>query len=715
MVGQSVPPPRRPTIGIAFEGGGAKGFAHIGVLQWFEDNHIPIDYVAGTSMGGLIGGFYSAGYRPAEIQEIVDKINWNDVLSGDIPFSDLSFRRKEDAREYPNGLVVGLRHGVTLPGGLNSGQTVRILMDRYMLPYSTRNSFDDLPIPFRCVATDLVTGQPRVFSQGSLADALRATMSIPGLFAPVREKGQVYADGGLLDNLPTDVVKQMGADIVIGVHLSTGPTAPKSVRSLLGVLGAASSVMIDANVLRGMQLADILITIDVAGYTTLQFSSSQEIVPKGAEAAKAKASILSRLSLDQADWTRYLAQREARRAKTVPVPQFIQITGTRPDLAEQMRKKLEGNVGKPIDTARLEKDITELMGLGRFESINYSLIDEEGKPGLQIIAEEKDYSPPWLKPGFTFDGSEPKNVGFTFASRVTFLDIGGFRSEARLDFSFGTLYGIRGEYYHPFTPLSHWFIAPELFAASNPINLYSGDTLLAEYRVNTAGGGGDVGYEFDRFSELRLGYTAGYLNTAREVGSSLLPSLNGRVGATRIGFVTDHLDRPIIPRRGVALLSNMQWVDANPGAKAGFPSGELQVTGFLPVSKPASVYGIAAGGSTFGYQQTGLPPFALGGPNRLAAFGLNQFLVNQYWYSRLGYLHQIGTLPMIGGGGIYATVEYEIAKPYGVPGFMPITPSLPQDGVIGLLTQTILGPFLVGGSIGDAGHRRWFFQLGRVF
>jgi NTE family protein len=711
VVAQNVPPPRRPTIGVALEGGGAKGFAHIGVLQWFEDNHIPIDYVAGTSMGGLIGGFYAAGYRPPEIQEIVEKINWNDVLSGDIPFSDLSFRRKEDARTYPNALVVGLRHGVTLPGGLNSGQSVRILMDRYMLPYSGRKSFDDLPIPFRCVATDLVTGQPRVFSQGSLANALRATMSLPGVFAPVRENGQVYADGGMLDNLPTDVVKQMGADIVIGVHLSIGPTSPKSVRSLLGVLGAASSVMIDANVLRGMQLADILITVDVAGFGTLEFSRSGQIIVKGVEAAQAKASILSRLSLNPDDWNRYVAQREARRARTVPVPEFIEVTGTRPDLAEQMRKQLARNVGQPIDTQRIEKDIVELMGLDRFQSINYSLIDRDGEPGLLIIAEEKDYSPPWLKPGFEFDGSEPNNVGFTFASRVTFLDVGGFRSEARLDFSFGTLYGIRAEYYHPFTPLTHWFIAPQVLAASNPIDRYSENTLLAEYRVNTAGVGADVGYQFSRFSELRFGYLAGYLDTVRQVGSPLLPSVNGRTGATKVGFLTDHLDRPIIPRQGWALQGNMQWVDANPGAKAGFPSAEIQVDGFRPVSKSASVYAIAAGGSTFGYHQTGLPEFMLGGPSRLAAFGINEFLVNQYWYARLGYLHQIGTLPSLAGGGIYLTGEYEIAKPYGLPN----SPSLAQDGVVGLITQTVLGPFLIGGSIGDAGHRKWFFQLGRVF
>src|SRR5215831_10106791 len=150
-------PASRPKIGVALEGGGAKGLAHIGVLQWFEDHHIPIDYIAGTSMGGLVGGLYAAGYSPAEIQKIVEGVEWDSVLSGEIPYPALAFRRKEDYRDLPNGLELGLRHGVQPPGGLNSGQAVRLIIDRNVLPYSNGRSFDKLPVPFRCVATDLVS------------------------------------------------------------------------------------------------------------------------------------------------------------------------------------------------------------------------------------------------------------------------------------------------------------------------------------------------------------------------------------------------------------------------------------------------------------------------------------------------------------------------------------------------------------------------------
>jgi NTE family protein len=701
----------RPTVGIALEGGGAKGLAHIGVLQWLEDHRIPIDYVAGTSMGGLVGGFYATGQSPAEIQAIIDSLDWGEVLTGETPYRDLSFRRKEDQQAYPNSLVVGLRHGLGLPSGINSGQSVRTLMDRYTLPYSERKSFDDLPIPFRCVGTDLLTGKPKVFSDGPLAEALRATMSIPGIFSPVKERGKVYADGGLLDNLPTDVVKQMGADIVIGVHLDVGPTDPKSLRSLFGVMSTSSGIMIQANELRGMELADILITVDVKGFTTLDFSQSKKIIPKGVEAAQAKANILARLSLSEAEWKDYLAQRNSRRAEPVSVPQFIEVTGTAKDQADQIQEKLAPNLGRPVNTARIEADIAELMGLGRFASIDYSLMERDGQQGLLITAEGKDYSPPWLKPGFVFDGSEPDNVGFTFGARLTFMDVGGYRSEVRTDVAFGSTYGARVEYYHPFTARTNWFVAPQAFATRTPLNLYSGNTLLAEYRLTRAGGLLDLGYQLDRFSELRFGYEAGYLSSSRYSGSPGLPTGHSRTGAAHARYVLDRRDNPVIPRSGIGVTANAQWVDANLAAQNNYPLADSVLEGFLPVSRSASIYGIAAGASDFGFTGTGLPSYSLGGPDRLAAYGVDEFLVNQFWYARLGYLHRIATLQSFFTKDVFLNVEYEIAKPYGLPN----APSLPNDGAVGIVINTALGPMLIGGSVGSQGHSNWFFQLGRIF
>jgi len=168
--------PRQPRIGLVLEGGGALGLAHIGVLEWLEEHRIPVNYVAGTSMGGLVGGIYATGHSPAEAKAMVRSINWDQVLQGNTPYKDLSYRRKEDAFDYPNNLEFGLRKGLQFPEGFNSGQDVVMILDRVSLPYSDVSNFNDLPIPFACVATDLVTSQEFVFTQGSLSLELRSTM-----------------------------------------------------------------------------------------------------------------------------------------------------------------------------------------------------------------------------------------------------------------------------------------------------------------------------------------------------------------------------------------------------------------------------------------------------------------------------------------------------------------------------------------------------------
>src|SRR5579862_2851320 len=236
--------PNRPTVGLVLQGGGALGLAHVGVITWLEEHHIPVNYVAGTSMGGLVGGVYATGRNAAEVREVVKSINWDQVMSGQTPFDDLSFRRKEDHRDYPNSLEFGLRKGLQFPEGFNSGQQVSLILDQVALPYSDIKSFDDLPIPFACVATDLVSGKPKVFRSGSLSLALRSTMSLPGIFTPVRTKDAIYADGGLLENIPIDVAKQMGAGVTLGVHLEEAPLPPDASLSSFAVLGRSISVMI---------------------------------------------------------------------------------------------------------------------------------------------------------------------------------------------------------------------------------------------------------------------------------------------------------------------------------------------------------------------------------------------------------------------------------------------------------------------------------------
>ncbi|MGZ4730694.1 MAG: patatin-like phospholipase family protein, partial [Terriglobales bacterium] len=282
----------RLKIGVALEGGGALGLAHIGVLQWFEEHHIPIDYLAGTSMGGLVGGLYATGKGPQQLRQLVEEQNWDVILGGAIPYEDLSFRRKEDKVAFPNSIVLGLRRGLVLPGGLNAGQQISLLIDRETLAYSSVQSFDDLPIPFRCVATDLVSGKQAVFKDGPLSTAMRATMAIPGLFSPIREGEHVYVDGGLVGNLPTDVVRAMGADIVIGVHLQTSPAEADKIQSLFAILGRSIDVVVAGNEIRGLASADLVVNVGLQDFNSLDYPKSKEIIEKGSEAAAQKSRLL---------------------------------------------------------------------------------------------------------------------------------------------------------------------------------------------------------------------------------------------------------------------------------------------------------------------------------------------------------------------------------------------------------------------------------------
>jgi NTE family protein len=708
-----VTPPHRSTIGLVLEGGGALGLAHVGVLRWFEQNHIPVDYVAGTSMGGLVGGLYATGMSGDDINDFLKNINWNRSLRNELPYQARSFRRKEDKRDYPNDLEFGLKDGISFPSGFNSGHQVGLILDRLALPYSDLKSFDELPTPFRCVATDLVSGKATVFSNGSLSEALRATMSLPAVFSPVRRDGQIYVDGGIIDNLPVDVARAMGADIVIAVHLEAPPIDPKEPLSAFSVLERSVSVVISVNELASMEKADVVVPVHTEAYTMLDYQAAQKIVALGYAGTQERSHVLERFALNDADWAEYVKQRESRR-RSVPVPQFIEVTGTAPVIAQGIQKTLADNVGRPVDFKRLDGDLTDVTGLGRFSRAGFQLTTRNGEPGLLIRTDEKDYAPPTVNPLFVIDGSDYTDVRFSLGARVTFHDIGGFGSEFRNDFIVGSAYGAFSEYYHPLNWFSHFFVAPRVYATSKPFDLYFDDSRISTYREHEAGGGLDFGVAFNRFSELRFGYQLEHLSLTRTIGlPGLISNVSGRQGFSRVRYIIDHTDDPTLPRQGYLVQSRLEFYDANPSATEHFPLAELRTGVFHRILKTNSVFLLASGGSTMGYRNTGLPMFGLGGPLRLAAYGTNELLTNQYFLFQPGYIRRLKELSPLLGNNVYLVTDYEIGKAYG-----PVNQTdsrLPNDFNAAVLVQSFIGPIVFGGSIGDRGHHKFYFQLGRYF
>ena len=711
LAATKTPPLNRPKIGVALEGGGAMGLAHIGVLRWFEEHHIPVDYVAGTSMGGLVGGFYATGMTPEEMQDLIEGLDWREILGDRTPYEDLSYRRKEDQRAYPNSLIFGLRHGLSAPAGLIAGHQIGLLIDRVTLPYYGISSFDDMPVPFRCVATDLVSGQSHVFKDGPLAIALRSTMSIPGAFSPVREGKAVYVDGGLLDNLPTDVVRKMGAEIVIAVHLEPAPVEANDIRSVFSVLNHSVSAVVRENEMRSLELADSIVSVPLGEFTTVDYAKSEAIMQRGYEAANTKARLLEAFALNEADWEAYLQARKTRERTELPVPQFVKVEGTSEREAVDVARYLKGFPGKPIETQKLDRALTRLTGVGRFDSASYWLTQQDGKAGLLVSVVEKNDAPPMFQTAFEVDGSQAGNVDFTTGTRFTFMDVAGYRSEWRTDLLLGNTYGIQTELYRPFWPESRWFFAPHAEASDTTFQIYAKNDPLADYRIYRIDIGGDLGYSFGRFGELRVGYEVGSLNTKLRLGTPEIPSVEGRVGQSRLHYLLDHTDDPVIPRHGFSAESNFRWFDQSPGTASSFPSLDLKLGYFQPLTRIVSFFAESEGGSTFGTNSTGIPQFFLGGPLRLSAYGNNEFQGDQYYLFRAGFVHDLLTLPPFVGKKVYAVGAYEIGKMYGVTA----NSNLPNDVAAGFLAETAVGPFFIGGSVGDSGHRKWFFQLGRVF
>ena len=299
---------QRQRIGVAFGGGSARGLAHVGVVRWLEEHRIPIDLIAGTSMGGLIGGAVAAGMSSGELAALLRDVNWDEMF-GFSPFQYKNIRRKDDARDYPSRIELGVKGGIALPIALNNGQQVDFFLARIAGPYGTLSSFDELPTPFRAIAVDLVAAQEVVLESGSLASALRATMSLPVVFPPVERDGRVLVDGGAMNNVPADVVRGMGADVVIAINVGyMGDTRTVS-RSLLGLMNQTVDVMMQATTRTSMKSADVVINPPLNGFASLDWRRSVELEEEGYKAAEAMKDQLLRYAVDEGQWAAYLESR----------------------------------------------------------------------------------------------------------------------------------------------------------------------------------------------------------------------------------------------------------------------------------------------------------------------------------------------------------------------------------------------------------------------
>lgn len=710
---------KRPTIGLVLSGGGARGFAHIGVLKVLEENHIPVDYIGGASMGALIGSLYATGRTPAEIETLVGDLNWELLLRGSPSFDNLSFRRKEDRRNIPTPITLrGRINNLNLPNALNPGNEIGLLFDRETFAYATVTNFDNLPIPFRAVGTDMVKGESVTLKSGSLARALRATMSIPGIFSPVEVDGKLLADGGLVNNIPTDVVKAMGADILIVVNIETQLADRASLDSLLGVLSQTINIASLDNSRRSLRQADFIIAPELENYTIGSFTDSKKIIDLGYQGAEQKIGLLKTLSLDDADWQAHLA---ARRAREIPsaslVPAFVAVEGKNARAVETIENKLEDKyTNQPLDADKqteLAKDLTDLTGTGRFSSLGYDVVERNGKKGLLIRlnkADERIQKPARLELGFDVNSFETDSVNFNIKARLTFFDIGRYGTEWRNDFSVGSNTLLATEYYRPIAQ-SKFFVAPRASYERRRVNLFVDNNRIADYLQETVQAGADVGYIFNPRSELRAGYTIGYQNVSRRIGNPLLPNIQGAFSTFGGRYVYDGLDRAQVPTNGVLSRNTVNYFLDSPGATGKFTQAETRNIAFHKLSDRNTLFGFGNGGTTFGGDAPFFQQFTLGGAFRLGGYGIGEFRSNNYVNGGIGVLHNPKFFPTFLGNKAYLGAWYEGGSSFEKFNIINYRQSVTGGAVV----ETLLGPVFIGGSVNENGRGRIYFSLGRFF
>ncbi|RPH99796.1 MAG: patatin [Lysobacterales bacterium] len=509
----------RPKIGLALSGGGARGGAHVGVLKALEELGVPVDFIAGTSMGAIIGGFYAAGYRADEIERLLNETDWNSALSDQPVRQDRSMRKKEMEADFLVPYRLGYNRGrFQTPLGAIEGQHLDQIFQRILLPVTDINDFDRLSIPFRAIATDLVTGEEVVLSRGSLADALRASMSVPGVFAPVHIGDRLLVDGGMANNLPVSVVRAMGADIVIAVDISTPLLKEEQLTSVLSVTEQLTGFLTRRTTeqqIASLGPGDILIVPELGDFSSADFAGAGGIVPLGRQAADAVADRLAALA-DPGRQSRSPAEDSQNF-----VVGYVDIRNDSVLNDELIRSRLAVKPGEKLDLAALERSLDRIYSLDVFESVTYDLGQNgQGERGVEVTAEARSWGPNYLQAGLELSNDFSGNSEFKLGLGYTRNALNSLGGELRVLGSMGREDELRFDFFQPVDYRARWFVNPELRWKRRNYSLWVEDLRFAEFEI--------AGWD----TRLGLG---------RNFGSTGLVRLDYRYGRAEADLITGYL------------------------------------------------------------------------------------------------------------------------------------------------------------------------------
>lgn len=735
-------PAGRPSIGLVLSGGGARGYAHLGVLKVLEDNRIPIDCIAGTSMGAVVGGLYASGMAAGEMQKRLSEVNLADIAFDVTDRADLPQTSREDERLYINGLTLGFgKKGVKAPVGLVQGNRLQALLANWTAAVPTNQPFDRLPIPYRAVATDLQTGQMVVLDHGSLPLAIRASMAMPGLFAPAEINGRALVDGGLVSNLPVDTARQMGANVVIAVDIGSQLRPLDALASPADVMQQMVGILIRQNVTaqrKQLDAQDVLLTPDLGSLAFTDFQNAKQAIAAGAAAATAALPKLQRFALTPEQYAAY------RSAHAQPLPPPIRITRIEIKTSGGVPKRVVSNAlhVKPGDTYDPNTVSQDLLGLttgGNFESVTQQIVSHGDENVLEIDAREKYWGPNFLLFGLGMSSSSTDEGGFRLhvGYRRPWLTESGL--EFRADTTIGSdLQSARVEFRQPLSMAYGVYLSPYAEYQRRYANLYddSGDVKITQYLMQTARAGIDLGLPIARLGDFRIGigYVTGHGSPTYNLpspfddgsGQTLLwPSFTSQALIARARLVIDQLDDPLFPRKGYFTEFRIErsLVSRNGGSASEFDDSinsapYTEIYGKAMVAQQFGSHSVSAtiegGKSIGGTNLNNAFNFTLGGFQHLSAYAADQLNGNELAYAQVTYMNQLMTFNASPIKALSVGASAEVGNVWS-SGQQIGGGSLKQSYTFFTSLSTAFGPVYLGVALGPGGRRNFYLQLGRTY
>ena len=544
---------RRPRIGLVLGGGGARGGAHVGVLKVLEQLRIPVDYVVGTSMGSIVGGLYASGMSAEEIEQEMRSMDWKNLFQDDPSRADLSFRRKSDDYNYAFKFKPGFNDWkIETPLALIRGQKFDLALNRLLLPVVEVKDFNHLPIPYRAVATDIETGKAVVLSSGNLSRSIHASMAVPAVFDPVEINGRLLVDGGISDNVPVNVARAMGADVLIVVDVGSGLLSRKEITGVLSVTGQLAAYLFTRNTeqqLKSLGPRDVLIRPPLGDIGGGNFARVTETFPIGERAALAASDALKKYSLSPEDYARYLAQHRPPR-KGPPVIDSVRIDNHSRVADAVIADRISAKLGQPLDVKRLDQDIGQVYGLDIFQSVRYDVEREDDKNALIVTDQDKQWGPGYLQFGLATSNNLKGNSTFKAGVLYTRTELNALNGEWRLGSQLGDEPAIFTELYQPLDPLSRYFVSGKVgYGKQNEDIFDNAGNRIARYQLATYQLELAAGREFGTWGQGRFGYHR-QSGTARQTIGTPAPDVDVDIGEIFLELSDDKVDNVNFPRTG---------------------------------------------------------------------------------------------------------------------------------------------------------------------